>query len=41
MPLVDPSHPLAELLERDTRYTIDAYLFVLESLTFAQDSLGM
>ena len=41
MPLVDPSHPLAELLEQDSRYTIDAYLFVLESLTFAQDSLGM
>jgi uncharacterized repeat protein (TIGR04138 family) len=41
MPLVDPSHPLAELLEQDTRYTLDAYLFVLESLSFAQESLGM
>lgn len=41
MPLVDPSHPLAELLERDTRYTLDAYLFVLEALSFAQDALGL
>lgn len=41
MPLVDPSHPLADLLERDGRYSLDAYLFILESLSFAQDSLGM
>jgi uncharacterized repeat protein (TIGR04138 family) len=41
MPLVDPSHPLFQLLQRDRRYTLDAYLFVLESLTFAQESLGM
>jgi uncharacterized repeat protein (TIGR04138 family) len=41
MPLVDPSHPLFQLLQRDQRYTLDAYLFVLEALTFAQESLGM
>ena len=41
MPLVDPSHPLFQLLQRDRRYTLDAYLFVLESLSFAQESLGM
>jgi len=41
MPLVDPAHPLFQLLQRDGRYTLDGYLFVLESLTFAQDSLGM
>jgi uncharacterized repeat protein (TIGR04138 family) len=41
MPLVDPSHPLFQLLQRDRRYTLDAYLFVLEALTFAQESLGM
>jgi uncharacterized repeat protein (TIGR04138 family) len=40
MPTVDPSHPLARLLEQDRRYTIDAYVFVLEALTFAQDALG-
>jgi uncharacterized repeat protein (TIGR04138 family) len=38
---VDPSHPLYQLLERDRRYTLDAYLFVLESLSFAQETLGM
>ena len=41
MPLVDPSHPLAQLLERDRRYPLDAYLFILEALSFAQDSLGL
>jgi len=41
MPLIDPNHPLAELLERDQRYSLDAYLFVLEALSFAQESLGM
>ncbi|MFM9009307.1 MAG: hypothetical protein ACKON8_00120, partial [Planctomycetota bacterium] len=41
MPLVDPAHPLVQLLQRDGRYSLDAYLFVLEALTFAQESLGM
>ena len=41
MPPVDSTHPLYQLLERDRRYTLDAYLFVLESLAFAQESLGM
>jgi uncharacterized repeat protein (TIGR04138 family) len=41
MALVDPAHPLAQLLQRDRRYKLDAYLFVLESLSFAQDTLGM
>ena len=41
MPLVDPSHPLAGLLERDRRYPLDAYIFILEALSFAQDSLGL
>lgn len=41
MPLVDPAHPLFQLLQRDRRYTLDAYLFVLESLSFSQESLGM
>ena len=38
---VDPSHPLYQLLDRDRRYTLDAYLFVLEALSFAQETLGM
>ena len=41
MPIVDPIHPLGQLLKRDPRYKLDAYLFVLEALTFAQDSLGL
>ncbi len=41
MPIVDPKHPLFQLLSRDSRYTLEAYLFVLEALSFAQESLGM
>lgn len=41
MPSIDPSHPLARLLERDRRYTLEAYLFVLEALTYAQETLGL
>ena len=41
MPLIDPSHPLADLLRRDRRYPLDAYIFILESLSFAQEALGM
>jgi len=41
MPLVDPAHPLAHLLERDRRYKLDAYLFILEALSFGQEHLGM
>ena len=41
MPFVDPKHPLFQLLQRDRRYALDAYLFVLEALSFAQESLGM
>jgi uncharacterized repeat protein (TIGR04138 family) len=41
MSLYDPSHPLAQLLQRDRRYKVDAYLFVLEALSYAQDTLGL
>ena len=41
MPHVDPAHPLAQLLQRDHRYKLDAYLFVLESLAFGHENLGM
>ena len=40
MAFYDPSHPLGQLLLRDTRYKVDAYLFVLEALSYAQDTLG-
>lgn len=39
--MLDPSHPIAELLHRDRRYEFDAYVFVFEALRFAQESLGM
>ena len=41
MPLIDSSHPLADLLQRDRRYPLDAYVFILEALSFAQEALGM
>jgi uncharacterized repeat protein (TIGR04138 family) len=39
--MLDPDHPLAELLRRDRRYHRDAYFFVFEALRFAQDQLGL
>lgn len=39
--MVDPNHPLCELLKRDGRYRFDAYVFVFESLRYAQEKLGM
>ncbi|NDC53459.1 MAG: hypothetical protein EBZ74_04000 [Planctomycetia bacterium] len=41
MPVVDSAHPLGQLLRRDPRYKLDAYLFVLEALSFAQETLGL
>ncbi|MCA9231811.1 MAG: hypothetical protein KDA57_14265 [Planctomycetales bacterium] len=39
--MLDPNHPIAELLRRDERYHFNAYLFVFEALRHAQDRLGM
>jgi len=39
--MLDPDHPIAELLRRDTRYHFDAYVFVFEALRHAQEKLGM
>ena len=39
--MLDPTHPIAELLERDDRYPFDAYVFVFEALRYAQEKLGM
>ncbi len=41
MPMLNPSHPLAELLRRDKRYKFDAYVFVFEALNFAHEKLGL
>jgi len=39
--MLDPTHPIAELLARDDRYPFDAYVFVFEALRFSQEKLGM
>ncbi|QDS96788.1 Minf_1886 family protein [Adhaeretor mobilis] len=39
--MVNPDHPLAELLARDVRYKFEAYLFVFEALKYAHEELGM
>ncbi len=39
--MLDPDHPLATLLKRDRRFHFDAYVFVFESLRFAQGTLGL
>jgi uncharacterized repeat protein (TIGR04138 family) len=40
-PSIDSSHPLAKLLQEDRRYTLEAYVFLFESLQFAQQVLGL
>ena len=39
--MLDPDHPIAELLRRDERYHFDAYVFVFEALRHAQEVMGM
>lgn len=39
--MLDPKHPLAELIKRDRRFPLDAYVFVFEALNYAQNELGM
>jgi uncharacterized repeat protein (TIGR04138 family) len=39
--MLDPEHPLAELLRRDRRYHRDAYFFVFEALKYAQEHMGL
>lgn len=40
MTMLDPDHPLSDLLCRDKRYDLDAYIFVFEALDHAK-KLGM
>jgi uncharacterized repeat protein (TIGR04138 family) len=37
----ESAHPIAELLRRDRRYPVEAYMFVFESLKYAQDVMGL
>jgi uncharacterized repeat protein (TIGR04138 family) len=39
--MLDPSHPIVELLKEDDRYSFDAYVFVFEALNYAQNVLQM
>lgn len=39
--MLDPAHPIVELLKKDSRYSFDAYVFVFESLNHAQNVMGM
>jgi uncharacterized repeat protein (TIGR04138 family) len=39
--MIDPDHPLAELLRRDRRYHRNAYFFVFEALRYAQEEMGL
>ena len=39
--MLDPSHPIAELLQEDRRYAFEAYVFVFEALSYAQNVLEM
>lgn len=39
--MLDPSHPIAKLLNEDRRYAFEAYVLVFEALGYAQNVLGM
>jgi len=39
--MLDPKHPLAELLRRDKRFHFDAYVFVFDALRYGQEELGL
>jgi uncharacterized repeat protein (TIGR04138 family) len=39
--MLDPNQQLALLLKEDRRYRLDAYMFVFEALSYAQDVMGM
>jgi uncharacterized repeat protein (TIGR04138 family) len=37
----ETQHPIFQMLKNDPRYSLDAYQFVRDALTYAQDELGM
>ncbi|MCE5302667.1 MAG: hypothetical protein LLF97_06095 [Planctomycetaceae bacterium] len=39
--MLDPAHPIAKLLQEDSRYPLDAYVFLFEALKYAQESLHL
>jgi uncharacterized repeat protein (TIGR04138 family) len=38
---LDPMQSMAELLRKDRRYKLEAYIFVFEALNYAQNVLGL
>ncbi len=38
--MLKSTHPIAALVREDKRYAFDAYIFVFEALSYAQNSLG-
>lgn len=39
--MLDPSHPISQLLQEDPRFKLEAYAFVFEALNYAHDELGL
>ena len=39
--MLDPDHPIAQLIQEDRRYTFEAYVFIFEALHYAQNVLAM
>ena len=39
--MLDPSHPIAQLLQEDRRYRFEAYVFIFEALHYAQEVMQM
>lgn len=39
--MIDPSHPIFQLVKEDRRYRFEAYAFIFEALHFAQTELQM
>ncbi len=39
--MIDPAHPISQLIEEDSRYKVDAYVFVFESLNYAHSVMGL
>jgi len=39
--MLDPSHPIVQLVQEDKRYAFEAYVFIFEALHYAQDVLQM
>ncbi len=39
--MLDPAHPITELLKEDSRYAFEAYVFLFEALGYAQNVLNM